>query len=79
MLSVVHGIVLGLAAFCAGAVDTIVGGGGLFTLPAFLAVGFTPALALGTNQFTLSFGALVGSALVGSWRFARLHSLRWWP
>lgn len=74
MISVFHGVLLGLAALGAGAVDTIVGGGGLFTLPAFLAVGFTPALALGTNQFTLSFGALVGT-----WRFARQGSLRWWP
>lgn len=74
MLSVFHGVVLGLAALGAGAVDTIVGGGGLLTLPALLAIGLTPALALGTNQFTLSFGALVGT-----WRYARQGSLRWWP
>lgn len=74
MLSVFHGVVLGLAALGAGAIDTIVGGGGLLTLPALLAVGLTPALALGTNQFTLSFGALVGT-----WRYARQGSLRWWP
>lgn len=74
MFTSFHIILLGLAAICAGTVDTIVGGGGLFTLPTLLAVGLSPALALGTNQFTLSFGALIGT-----WRYARKGSLRWWP
>lgn len=73
-IAVVHDLLLGFAALGAGAVDTIAGGGGLLTLPALLAVGLPPTLALGTNQFTLSFGAIVGT-----WRYARRGSVRWWP
>lgn len=52
---------LGLAAFAAGVVDAIGGGGGLITLPALLAAGFPPHLALGTNKGQSVFGS--GSAL----------------
>lgn len=39
-----------LAAFVAGFVDSIVGGGGAITLPALLATGMPPHLAVGTNK-----------------------------
>lgn len=39
-----------LATFVAGAVDAIAGGGGLITVPALLAVGLPPHVALGTNK-----------------------------
>lgn len=35
--------------FLAGFVDSIAGGGGLISLPAYLAAGVPPHLALGTN------------------------------
>jgi uncharacterized membrane protein YfcA len=54
------GIVI-LAAFSAGFVDAIAGGGGLLTLPAFLAVGFPPHLALGTNKGQAVFGAIMSA------------------
>lgn len=49
---------LTLAAFCAGAVDAIAGGGGLLTVPALLAVGLPPHFALGTNKGQSVFGSL---------------------
>ncbi len=44
------------AAFFAGLIDSIAGGGGLITLPALLAVGMPPHIALGTNKFAGTFG-----------------------
>ncbi|MHB8879344.1 MAG: TSUP family transporter [Myxococcaceae bacterium] len=46
-----------LAAFLAGVVDAIAGGGGLVTLPALLAAGLPPQLALGTNKGQSVFGS----------------------
>ncbi|MEP7049601.1 MAG: TSUP family transporter [Pseudomonadota bacterium] len=55
------GLALGLlclAAFVAGVVDAVAGGGGLFTVPALLAMGLPPALALATNKGQAAPGAL---------------------
>jgi uncharacterized membrane protein YfcA len=54
-------ILLG-AAFLAGFVDSIAGGGGLIALPALLLAGFSPVEALGTNKLQGLFGS--GSATV---------------
>lgn len=48
---------LAAAAFGAGLVDAIAGGGGLVSLPALLAAGLPPVLALGTNKGQAVFGA----------------------
>lgn len=53
-------------ALVAGTVDAIAGGGGLITIPAFLAVGLPPHLALGTNKGQSVFGSF--AALI---RFSR--------
>ena len=45
------------AAFLAGFVDAIAGGGGLITLPALLLAGASPLEALSTNKVQGSFGA----------------------
>lgn len=45
------------AAFAAGFVDSIAGGGGLITLPALLLAGASPVEALSTNKVQGSFGA----------------------
>jgi uncharacterized membrane protein YfcA len=47
-------------------VDAIAGGGGLITLPALLAAGLPPHLALGTNKGQSVWGS--GAALVAFWR-----------
>jgi uncharacterized protein len=57
---------LALAAFVAGVVDAVAGGGGLVTMPALLAAGLPPHLALGTNKGQSVFGS--GASLL---RFAR--------
>lgn len=54
------------AAFVAGALDAIGGGGGLIMVPALLAAGLPPHLTLGTNKGQSLFGSL--SATV---RYAR--------
>ena len=51
-------VLLWLASLVAGFVDAIAGGGGLITLPALLAAGLPPHLALGTNKLQSSFGSL---------------------
>lgn len=45
-----------LAAFVAGFLDTLAGGGGLISLPALLVCGMPPLLALGTNKLQGSMG-----------------------
>ena len=47
--------------FFAGLVDSIAGGGGIITLPLFLAAGLPPHLALGTNKLQASFGSLTAA------------------
>ena len=47
--------------FLAGFVDSIAGGGGIITLPLFLAAGLPPHLALGTNKLQASFGSLTAA------------------
>ncbi|MEZ5562339.1 MAG: TSUP family transporter [Gammaproteobacteria bacterium] len=63
-----------LAAFGAGLVDAMVGGGGLIQLPALLTAypSTPPAVLLGTNKFASIFGT--GSAVL---RFARGMRIPW--
>jgi len=58
--------VLALAAFAAGLMDAIAGGGGIITVPALLAAGLPPAQALATNKLQSPFGSGVALA-----RYAR--------
>ncbi|UPT73570.1 MAG: TSUP family transporter [Elusimicrobiota bacterium] len=53
---------LGACVFLAGMVDALAGGGGLITLPAYLAVGLDPALILGTNKLVSCLGTVVSTA-----------------
>lgn len=50
-------LLLILAAFVAGFVDSIAGGGGLITVPALLLAGANPVEALATNKLQGTFGA----------------------
>jgi uncharacterized membrane protein YfcA len=65
-VSTLHIFLLCAAAMTAGLVDAIAGGGGLITLPALLAAGLPPHVALGTNKGQSVFGTF--AALV---RFSR--------
>jgi len=51
-------VLLSGTAFVAGVVDAVAGGGGLFTVPALLAAGLPPGLALATNKGQAAPGAL---------------------
>lgn len=63
-----------VASFFAGAVDAIVGGGGLILLPALFAVfpGAPPATLLGVNKGTSIWGTASAT-----WQYARRVELRW--
>ncbi len=58
-------VLLAVAAFAAGLVDSIAGGGGLLTVPSLLAAGLPPHVALATNKGQASFGAV--SSFVSFW------------
>lgn len=53
-----------VAAFVAGFVDSIAGGGGLITLPALLIAGIPPVEAVATNKLQSTFGTAMAS-----WRY----------
>lgn len=50
-------LLLVLAAFCAGFIDSIAGGGGLISVPALLLAGAAPVEALATNKLQGTFGS----------------------
>lgn len=54
-----------LAAFTAGAVDAVAGGSGVIALPALLAAGLPPHLALGTNKAQGVFGTFASTLRYG--------------
>ena len=55
-------ILLAVAGAFAGFVDSIVGGGGLISVPAMLLTNLPPSVALGSNKLSSIFGA--GSASI---------------
>lgn len=66
--------------FLAGFIDSIAGGGGLISLPAYYAVGLPPIYVLGNNKFSSTFGggfALYEYAKKGHivWRLAALGAV----
>jgi len=55
-------LLLVAAAFFAGLIDAVAGGGGLITVPVLMGIGLPPQVALGTNKLQASFGS--GSAML---------------
>ena len=51
--------------FLAGFIDSIAGGGGLISLPAYLIAGIPAHMALGTNKFSASLGTMVATYRYG--------------
>ncbi len=66
-------LLLALAAFAAGFVDSIAGGGGLLALPALLLAGLDPVAALATNKLQGTFGT--ASATYTFWKKGKLNPL----
>ena len=58
--------------FLGGLVDSIAGGGGLISLPAYYLAGFSPIYALGTNKFSAVFGTAVSA-----YKYAKTGNLIW--
>jgi uncharacterized membrane protein YfcA len=65
-------VLLCAAGFVAALVDSVVGGGGLISLPALLFVGVPPTVALGTNKV-----AAFMSSATGAWAFVRSGRVCW--
>jgi uncharacterized membrane protein YfcA len=65
-------VVLGAGAYLAGAVDAIVGGGGLINLPLLLLFGMPVPTALGTNKLAGIAGTATATAT-----FAAARAIRW--
>lgn len=59
------------AAFVAGFIDSMVGGGGVITLPALIAAGVPPHAAIATNKV-----AGTGASSMATWQYARHGLLR---
>ena len=57
--------------FLAGFIDSIAGGGGLISLPAFLIAGVPPHMALGTNKLSSTLGTTVSTIRYGKNGFIR--------
>lgn len=78
MFSLVEGagfssfIFLGIACFFAAFIDAIAGGGGLISLPAFLASGLPAHVALGTNKVAACCSTIASSA-----KFAQSGKINW--
>jgi uncharacterized protein len=54
-------IILSVIGFIAALVDSIAGGGGIISIPAFLTLGIPPHFTLGTNKFAASFGSFTST------------------
>lgn len=51
-------IILACLCFIGAFIDSVAGGGGLITLPAYLASGLPPHIALGTNKLSSFFSGV---------------------
>ena len=66
MTDIPNTVMVCLFVFLAGFIDSIAGGGGLISLPAYVATGIPMHMALASNKFSSTCGSLVSSL-----RFAR--------
>lgn len=64
------------AAFIAGFIDTLAGGGGLIVLPALIISGIPPLLALGTNKLQGTMGTATASLMMLRSRKVLWHKVR---
>jgi uncharacterized membrane protein YfcA len=69
--------VLFIVAIVAGFIDTLAGGGGLLTLPAFLILQIPPLEALATNKLQAVFGSFTASMNMLYRRVITWKSVRW--
>ncbi|TKB09941.1 TSUP family transporter [Desulforhopalus sp. IMCC35007] len=70
-------VFLFMAAFLAGFLDTLAGGGGLIVLPALIISGIPPLLALGTNKLQGTMGTATASVMMLRSRKVRWDEIRY--
>lgn len=71
-LTFIHYLIICPLVFLAGFVDSIAGGGGLISLPAYLISGLPVHLAIGTNKLSSAMGTTVSTV-----KFARSGYIDW--
>ncbi|MBQ2991487.1 MAG: TSUP family transporter [Clostridia bacterium] len=69
----VQGAILSLTFFFSGIIDAVCGGGGLLSMPMYMAIGFPAHMVTGTNQCSIFFGG--ATSLVRYMRGGHIH----WP
>ncbi len=69
-------VFLFFAAFVAGFLDTLAGGGGLIALPALLMTGIPPLFALGTNKLQGTIGTATATYMMLRMKKVRWHEVR---
>lgn len=61
-MNIVHQLLIACPlVFMAGFIDSIAGGGGLISLPAYYLIGLPPHIALGTNKMSSSMGTVMAA------------------
>ena len=68
-----QGLLLGVTLFFSGVIDAVCGGGGLLSMPMYMAVGFPAHYVTGTNQCSIFFGGV--TSLLRYMKAKRIH----WP
>ena len=68
----VQGAILALTFFFSGIIDAVCGGGGLLSMPMYMAIGFPAHVVTGTNQCSIFFGG--ATSLL---RYARAGKIHW--
>ena len=68
----VQGAILSMTFFFAGIIDAVCGGGGLLSMPMFMAIGFPAHMVTGTNQCSIFFGAATSLA-----RYMKGRHIHW--
>ena len=69
----IQGLLLGVTFFFSGVIDAVCGGGGLLSMPMYMAVGFPAHYVTGTNQCSIFFGGV--TSLARYMKAGRIH----WP
>jgi len=67
-----QGLLLGVTFFFSGIIDAVCGGGGLLSMPMYMAVGFPAHYVTGTNQCSIFFGGVTSLA-----RYMRGGHIHW--
>lgn len=76
-ITLTHYLIVCPLLFLAGLLDSIAGGGGLISLPAFLIAGIPPHMALGTNKMGSSMGATVSTFRFAKNGYIHLKKVIW--